>query len=62
MQAYEDALSRCSTSYAPWYIIPAEKRWYRDLLISKVLVDTIRRLKLRYPEPGFDPRQIVIPE
>jgi PPK2 family polyphosphate:nucleotide phosphotransferase len=50
MQAYEDVLSKTSTDYAPWYIVPANRKWYRDLVISSVLVDTLERLKMKYPE------------
>ncbi len=42
MAAYEEALTRCSTDHAPWYIIPANRKWYRDLAISEVLVETLR--------------------
>lgn len=41
IEAYEDALSRCSTAAAPWYIVPANKKWFRNLAISEVLVDTL---------------------
>jgi PPK2 family polyphosphate:nucleotide phosphotransferase len=41
-EAYEDALSRCSTEVAPWYIVPADRKWFRNLAISEVLVDTLR--------------------
>jgi len=50
MQAYEDALSKTSTDYAPWYIVPANRKWYRDLVISSVLVDTLEGLKMEYPK------------
>ena len=55
MEAYEMALSRCSTEYAPWYVIPAENRWFRDLVISQLLVDTLSSMDPRFPEPDFDP-------
>ncbi|HNP85999.1 MAG TPA: polyphosphate kinase 2 family protein [Kouleothrix sp.] len=42
MEAYEDALTRCSTDIAPWYIIPANKKWFRNLAVSEVLVDILR--------------------
>jgi PPK2 family polyphosphate:nucleotide phosphotransferase len=58
--AYEEALGRCSTTHAPWYIVPAEKRWYRNLLIAQVLVDRLDAMKMRYPKPDFDPKQIVV--
>jgi PPK2 family polyphosphate:nucleotide phosphotransferase len=50
MQAYEDVLSKTSTDYAPWYIVPANRKWFRDLVISSVLVDTLEGLKMKYPE------------
>jgi polyphosphate kinase 2 (PPK2 family) len=43
--AYEDALSKCSTEKAPWYIVPANKKWSRDLLVARTLVDTLRQYK-----------------
>lgn len=42
-EAYEDALSRCSTSHAPWHLIPADRKWYRNLAIAEVLVDTLEQ-------------------
>jgi PPK2 family polyphosphate:nucleotide phosphotransferase len=50
MHAYEDVLSKTSTEYAPWYIVPANRKWFRDLVISSVLVDTLEELKMKYPE------------
>jgi len=47
--AYEDALSRCNTPYAPWYIIPADKKWYRNLVISRVLVEKLEALEMEWP-------------
>jgi PPK2 family polyphosphate:nucleotide phosphotransferase len=43
--AYEDALSKCSTTAAPWYIVPANKKWYRNLAISEALVETLREYR-----------------
>jgi PPK2 family polyphosphate:nucleotide phosphotransferase len=54
MQAYEDVLNKTSSEYAPWYLIPADKKWYRDLVIASILVDTLKQLKIDYPHPGFD--------
>lgn len=56
MGAYEIALQRCSTPWAPWYVIPAEHRWFRDLVISRLLVDTLEDMDPRFPEPEFDPK------
>lgn len=61
MRAYGDALSKCSTAHAPWYVIPAEKRWYRNLLVSRILVQTLEGLNMQYPKPTFDASKIVIP-
>jgi PPK2 family polyphosphate:nucleotide phosphotransferase len=49
--AYEDLLSKTSTDHAPWYIVPANSKWYRDLVISSVLVETLKSLDMKYPEP-----------
>lgn len=49
MKAYEEALMETSTKKAPWYIIPADKKWYARLAISKILVDTFKGLDLKYP-------------
>ena len=58
--AFADALSKCTTPHAPWYVVPAERRWFRDLLVARVLVDTLESLKMKYPEPAFDPKAIEI--
>lgn len=49
MKAYEEAITETSTKGAPWYIIPADKKWYARLAISKILVDTFKDLDLKYP-------------
>lgn len=50
-RAYEEALSRCSTKEAPWFIIPANNKWFRDLAIANVVTQTLEALKPRYPKP-----------
>lgn len=60
MQAYEDALNKTSTDHAPWYIVPANRKWFRDLVISSVLVETLEGLKMKYPEPEEHLNQVVI--
>ena len=54
MQAYEDALEQTSTERAPWYIVPADKKWYRDWVIANVILETLQSLKMEYPQPKFD--------
>ena len=53
-QAYQDALTRCSTDAAPWYVVPANRKWYRDWAVAKLLRETLASLKLGYPPPDFD--------
>ncbi len=48
--AYEDVLNKTSTAEAPWYVVPANRKWYRDLVISTVLVEKLQGLKMKYPE------------
>lgn len=60
MQAYEDAISSTSTEWAPWYIIPANRKWYRNLVISQVIIDALERLQMRYPTPAEGLDKIVI--
>ena len=50
MRAYEDVLSKTSKKWAPWYIIPANRKWYRDYLVSSILVDTLKGLDMKYPD------------
>jgi PPK2 family polyphosphate:nucleotide phosphotransferase len=47
-EAYEDALSRCSTEAAPWYVVPADRKWFRNLAITETLVDTLRTHRKRW--------------
>ncbi len=62
MGAFEEALSRCSTRNAPWHIIPADKKWYRNLIVSRILVQALESLDMSYPpgEPNLD--QVSIPD
>jgi PPK2 family polyphosphate:nucleotide phosphotransferase len=55
-QAFEDAISECTTPYAPWYVIPANKKWYRNLVVARTIADTLAAMDPRYPpaEPGLD--------
>ncbi len=62
MAAFEDALTRCNTPYAPWYVIPANRKWYRNLAVSQVLIETLEKLDLRYPDPPPDIERYVIPD
>jgi PPK2 family polyphosphate:nucleotide phosphotransferase len=60
MVAYEDVLNRCSTAQAPWYVIPANRNWFRNLAIAEILADTLDDLKPKYPPPTEDLSKVVI--
>jgi PPK2 family polyphosphate:nucleotide phosphotransferase len=60
MHAYEDVLSKTSTEYAPWFVVPANRKWYRDLVISPVLVDTLKSLNMKFPESAENLAGVVI--
>ena len=58
MKAYEDIFTETSTADAPWFIIPSDHKWYRNVAISDILVDAMEGMKLKYPAPTFDPTGI----
>lgn len=60
VQAYEDALSRCSTPHAPWYIVPSNRKWYRDLVVSELLRSTLERLNPQFPKNPDDLTGLVV--
>lgn len=53
-EAYHDALARCTTSHAPWYVVPADRKWYRDWAVAHLVLKAFMRLDLRYPPATFD--------
>jgi PPK2 family polyphosphate:nucleotide phosphotransferase len=59
-RAYEAVLSKTSTPWAPWYVVPADHKWYRNLVISSVLVDTLEKLHMRYPDPEDNLEEVEI--
>jgi hypothetical protein len=50
-EAYEQAIAQTSMVDAPWYIIPSDRKWYRNLVVSQLLVEKLKSLDMRYPEP-----------
>jgi PPK2 family polyphosphate:nucleotide phosphotransferase len=60
MRAYEDVLSKTSTKWAPWYIVPANRKWYRNLVVATILVETLEGLNMSYPQPKEDLDHVVI--
>ena len=57
-QAFEAALTRCSTVHAPWHVIPADRKWFRDLAVSQILRQEMEALPLEWPKPAYDPKRI----
>jgi PPK2 family polyphosphate:nucleotide phosphotransferase len=49
LEAFEDALERCNTEQAPWHVVPADRKWYRDVVVARALVAKLESLGLRYP-------------
>lgn len=54
IDAFEDAVSRCSTKHAPWYVIPSNHKWFRNLAVSQIIADTMEDMKLKLPKPTVD--------
>jgi polyphosphate kinase 2 (PPK2 family) len=54
MQAYEDAINKCSTPWAPWHIVPANRKWHRDYFVARTVVDAMEKLKLKWPKARED--------
>jgi polyphosphate kinase 2 (PPK2 family) len=51
-QAYQEAISRTSTEHAPWYVVPGDRKWVRNLLVARILRDVLERIDPQYPEPA----------
>ena len=57
-EAFEDALSKCSTDVAPWFIVPANRKWARNLIIAEIVAEAMKGLDMRFPEPEVDMEEI----
>ncbi|MCC7463402.1 MAG: polyphosphate kinase 2 family protein [Gammaproteobacteria bacterium] len=57
-RAFEDALQHCSTAEAPWHVVPANRKWLRDLAVARILLDAFEGMPLRWPKPDYDPKRI----
>jgi PPK2 family polyphosphate:nucleotide phosphotransferase len=55
VNAYEDILTHTSRKHAPWFVIPSDNKWFRNVAISQILVETMKGLNLKYPKPAFNP-------
>ena len=56
--AYEDALAACSTKQAPWYIVPANKKWFRNLAVSHIITETLEEMHMKFPAPTVDVKKL----
>ncbi len=54
MLAYEDVLNKTTTDWAPWYAVPSDHKWFRDLVVAGTIVEALKQLKMEYPKPSFD--------
>jgi PPK2 family polyphosphate:nucleotide phosphotransferase len=59
IEAFEDMLARTSTEYAPWYVIPGNKKWFRNIAVARIMVDFLERMNLKWPEPSEDTKKLV---
>ncbi len=59
-EAYEDAINRCGTDAAPWHVVPANRKWSRNLIVGETVLRTMKEMKLGYPEATFDPATVTI--
>jgi len=58
VEAYEDALTKCSTDEAPWFIIPANKKWFRNLAVAHIIAETLEGLKMKFPPATIDIKKL----
>ena len=60
MAAYQNAIKATSTEHAPWHVVPADSKTNRNLLISRLLLETLKNMKLKYPAVPADYKSIII--
>lgn len=60
MAAYEDVMSKTSTDFAPWFVVPADRKWYRNLCVARIMLDTLKKLDMELPKIDWDPKGITI--
>jgi PPK2 family polyphosphate:nucleotide phosphotransferase len=60
MLAYEEVISKTSTEQSPWYVVPADRKWYRNLCVARIMLDTLKQLNMEFPPINWDPASIQI--
>lgn len=61
-EAFADALGRCSTPYAPWLVVPADRKWFRNYVVAKTVADTLEAMNPRFPEGAKDIADLKVPD
>jgi polyphosphate kinase 2 (PPK2 family) len=61
-RAFEDALGKCSTSHAPWYVVPANRKWYRNLVVARTIADSLEAIDPRFPPAEEGLEKVSIPD
>jgi polyphosphate kinase 2 (PPK2 family) len=59
--AYEEAITETSTPWAPWYVVPADRKWVRDVGVAEIMIDVFERLDPQYPDPDPNLDGLVVP-
>lgn len=60
--AFEDMINNCSTAHAPWYVVPANNKWYRNLVVARAIADTLEAMNPQYPPAEIGLENIVVPD
>jgi polyphosphate kinase 2 (PPK2 family) len=60
MSAYQDALAKTTTPWAPWYAVPSNRKWFRNLVVATALVEALEALKIKDPQPAEDLSDVVV--
>ena len=60
MAAYEAAVGKCSAPWAPWYVVPSNKKWFRNYVITDALVKTLSKIEMNYPKADFNPAEMKV--
>jgi PPK2 family polyphosphate:nucleotide phosphotransferase len=60
VRAYEDALAKCSTAEAPWFVIPSDHKWFRNLAVSQIIVETLKSMNMKFPKAQHDLSKIQV--
>lgn len=59
-RAYEDAISKCSTKWAPWHVVPSDHKWFRNLVVADIVEEALKEMDPQYPQPDFDPKSVKV--